>query len=186
MSEIAKYREKEFKKARISFLKETQHDEALIVILRAHLLVERELNLVLEKCLKYPDKMDLERVTFSQKLNLVYALGMLKDGIYRSINKFNNIRNGCAHSLDYKIDENSVDSIISCLSKDEKNEMESDLGEFKISEQPSIKEKIRLVLAYLHADITVERLVVHLTLRERSIEIEQSELTGIFSTLISK
>lgn len=169
----------ELKNLRLEFLQDVKHEEILIVMLRAHLYIEQELIAIIEKCLVNSKVMDVERLTFIQKLNLVYALGILDKSVHRAIAKFNNIRNGFAHTLNFQVDDLAVDSIISCLSRDKKNDMEFDLGDFQIKNQTSLIDKFRLVLSFLHAELIIERQLAYLTLREYSLQMEEEQLDQV-------
>lgn len=76
------------------------HGRSLVeVLLRGHLWVEKHLIGLLESELRRPEKLDLDRMTFSQKVKLADALGMLHPDEVGAIRMLNGMRNKLAHNL---------------------------------------------------------------------------------------
>ncbi len=91
----------------------------IALILRAHIILERELNRFNER--RLADIKALGRLAdgFSNNLRIAQALGLEKEGttLYR---KLNNLRNDVAHKLNYHLTEKSVTELYSCLSLTQK------------------------------------------------------------------
>lgn len=99
------------------FLIDTRSQEMLIVVLKSHLYIERELiNMLTETIV---DERVLKGTTFKQKLQLAYSMGMLDDN-YGAVNKVNTIRNQYAHDIDYEFNEKEFEDLLSTLSKEAK------------------------------------------------------------------
>lgn len=81
-------------------------------ILRGHLLVERVIEALIVKRLKYPEKFfSNHRVTFEMKVDLASALGVLPDAHHSAAKALNNIRNAFAHREDHKLNFEELNSL---------------------------------------------------------------------------
>lgn len=81
------------------YLSHTNGRSIVEVLLRGHLWVEKHLIALLESELSRPEKLDLDRMTFSQKVKLADALGMLRPDEVGAIRALNGMRNKLAHDL---------------------------------------------------------------------------------------
>lgn len=93
---------KESKQLNKKFMQDTKSDDILVIFLKAHLYIERELIKILTETII--DENILKSTTFRQKLDLANSMGLL-DGYYGVLGKINSIRNNFAHNIDYKFDE---------------------------------------------------------------------------------
>lgn len=121
-------RSKEVKKVNKRFMSDTKSSEILIVILKAHLYIERELIKALTETII--DEKILSNTTFVQKLELAKSMGIIDD-IGGALKKVNSIRNGYAHSIDYVFDEKVFDDLLSTLTKDDKENFLSEYEHWK-------------------------------------------------------
>lgn len=71
-------------------MKDTKSNEILIIILKAHLYIERELIKILTDTII--DEKVLKGTTFRQTLDLANSMGLI-EGIYGTLGKVNSIRN---------------------------------------------------------------------------------------------
>lgn len=84
----------------------------LVMVIKAHLWLERSLNRMLEAEMKRPEALRSVRLQFSQKLNLVEALGVLppdRAAVFRELNK---VRNSAAHRVEWTLTEDDMQQII--------------------------------------------------------------------------
>jgi len=86
------------------------------LIIRGHILVERQLNYAIERNVAYKSEYKDNRFTFSQKMILSQMLGISKP-FKQEIKALNILRNQIAHSLEF--DEKRVDLIIQGVHKKE-------------------------------------------------------------------
>lgn len=119
---------KESRKINKSFMMDTKSNEVLIIILKAHSYIERELIKILTKTII--DEKVLNNTTFIQKLNIANSMGLL-DGFYGTLGKVNSIRNGYAHEVNYVFDEIIFEDLLSALPKEEKDDYLSEYDTWK-------------------------------------------------------
>ena len=87
------------------------------LIIRGHILVERQLNYAIERHVANKNEYKDNRFTFSQKMILSQMLGITKH-FKLELKHLNTLRNQIAHSLDF--DKNRVDMIIKEVHKKKK------------------------------------------------------------------
>lgn len=89
--------------------------DILSSFLKAHLLIEKQLDEVLTLCLPKPKKL-LDKSTFAQKILLIEALNVLPNkDFYKKLRAINKLRNYYVHHLDEKFDQKDSESIASDL-----------------------------------------------------------------------
>ncbi|WP_068792275.1 hypothetical protein [Brevibacillus laterosporus] len=101
----------EFERKLFEFTNSTDGKDFLQAILKGHLYIEQELNLLLNKHLKYPEHLD-KRMNFISKLNLVFALGVIESQEKEVIVRINELRNKYAHKVDFEINQEYFDKKI--------------------------------------------------------------------------
>lgn len=69
-------------------------------VVTIHLFTEHYLDHMLRSVSKNPDKLP-KRMSYKQKLDILNSLISLPEGLYNNICKLNNLRNECAHNLDF-------------------------------------------------------------------------------------
>lgn len=157
------------------FMKDTKSNEILIIILKSHLYIERELIKILTETII--DQKILKGTTFKQKLDLANSMGII-DGFYGSLGKVNSIRNSYAHDLDFTIDEKIFEDLLSTLPKEDKDDFLSEYDTWKAffydGSIPEFNFKMQLLLnniwfalvsCRVHAKAAIE-----LRLKEKEIE----------------
>ncbi|MTD30148.1 hypothetical protein [Planomicrobium sp. YIM 101495] len=165
---------KEFIKVRDDFLLETEHDNLLIIILKAHMFIEQELYKIIEKVMVNPEALKLKYL--SEKLQLVYALGLVEKDAYASLTKLNDIRNSYAHNLNFQMGERELDYLKSPLSKKSLKEFHGTLPEGIKFKNLDFISKVRMILSYLCSTIVIERLLSTFTMIERSMDLQLKDL----------
>src|SRR5690625_1226863 len=115
-----------FSVERKRFVEDTAQDDISMVILRAHMYVEKEMVELTNRFFKYPNKFG-DRYSFANRLDLLYALGVIDKELYDPIKKINEIRNDISHKLEYKYTENEYEKLYRSLSKDILHEYRKDL-----------------------------------------------------------
>lgn len=168
---MEKVKSKEIKESFKSFMEATKSSEILIVILKAHLYLERELILALTESI-VDDKI-LQGTTFRQKLDLAHSIGMLND-IYGALGKVNSIRNSYAHDIEYVFKEKDFDDLLSTLTKEDKNDFLSVYDEMKIVFFDNTIPELNFKLQVLLSDIWFS-LVGCRNFAKKSIEIKLME-----------
>ena len=142
----------------INFMVDTKSKEMLIVVLRTHLYIERELISMLTETIL--DEKVLQGTNFKNKLDLAHSMGMLGDN-YNVLNKINSIRNKYAHYMDYEFDEKEFEDLLSTLSKEDKKAYLEDFvsrrAMFDDKSIPEFNFKAQLLFTSIWVNITVCR-----------------------------
>ena len=93
-----------------------RHSSADLLILKGHLLIEEQLQLIITEHFGSGDFLDDARFSFSQKFHIVKAIagntGMWPQ-IWRAIDKLNKLRNSTAHSAEAEDLAKEIDLFIS-------------------------------------------------------------------------
>jgi uncharacterized protein with von Willebrand factor type A (vWA) domain len=159
------------------FLAKTKSNEILVVVLKGHMYIERELtNLLTETIL---DEKVLENTTFRYKLELVYSMNLITK-YYGSIKKVNDIRNNYAHKFDYEFGENEFNDLVSTLPKEGKKRFLDNYSKGMIKFDNSIPEfnfKTQLLLHKIWLDVIVSQSIAKKSLiikmEEKEIEVNR-------------
>ena len=164
-------RRKETREEFKAFMNDTKSAEILIIILKAHLYIERQLTFALTESIV--DDSVLKNTTFRQKLDLAYSMGIIGDD-YGTLKKFNSIRNAYAHDMDYEFTEKTFDDLIATLSKDDKDffwcEYEENKDLFYDASIPELNFKLQVLLSDVWFSVNTRR---HLA--QKAIEIKMLE-----------
>lgn len=183
MEKLIKRREVEPKEMNKAFMNDTKSSEILIIILKAHLYIERELtNMLTETIIDYKI---ISTSTFRQKLDLANSMGLV-DGYYGVLGKVNSIRNSYAHSVDYGIGEKEFEDIISTLTKEDKDDFLNEYQHWKTvlydGSIPEFNFKIQLLLSNIWFATVTSRLTakkaIELRLKEKEIETLSKYITS--------
>lgn len=93
------------------FEEHLEKDDLMAVVLRAHMLVERELTAIIQHPLPHPER--LRRTwSFVHRLELVAALGVLDEEDLPAYRYLNRLRDRAAHRLNYEISEGDQAALI--------------------------------------------------------------------------
>jgi hypothetical protein len=83
----------------------------LTAVLKAHLWVEASLIGLIEVSLAKPGVLDLDRMTFAQKLRLAEASGGLQPEVVPWVRALNKLRNNLAHELDGDASDEALEEL---------------------------------------------------------------------------
>lgn len=168
-------RAKESKIVNKAFMKDTKSSEILIIILKSHLYIERELIKTLTETII--DEKIFNGTTFRQKLDLANSMGLI-DGFYGPLGKVNSIRNSYAHDIDFKIDEKIFEDLLSTLPKEDKDDFVLEYDKWKAcfydGTIPEFNFKMQLLLNNIWFAIVACRAhakeAIELRLKQKEIE----------------
>ncbi|MGE7907519.1 hypothetical protein ACQKNS_24425 [Peribacillus sp. NPDC094092] len=121
---VVKKKLDEFSVQRKQFVKDVEHNDILMVILKTHLYIEKEMIELTEEFFKFPKK--LSEYKFKARLNLLYSLGIIEKQLYEPISSINDIRNKFAHNLTYEFTKKDYKRIKDTLSKETLTEFKKD------------------------------------------------------------
>ncbi len=119
------------------FLEDIAGEDALAVIIRAHLYVESTLNELIEECLFRPKAMNEVNLSFWHKVPLAAALGVIPEDFQSPLKQLNALRNKLAHNLDAAISDADVDKLFQSFAQDDRESMTGD-------------KQLQNILAYMH------------------------------------
>jgi hypothetical protein len=141
------------------FLEDIAGQDAVGVIIRAHLYVESTLNQLIKECLFRPKAMNGVELSFRFKVPLAAALGIIPDDFQPPLEQLNALRNKLAHRLDAEISDSDLDRLFHSFAKDDRQAMTGD-------------KQLQNILAYMHG-------CLHGQLnRVRQAKAEQGKSTG--------
>lgn len=86
---------------------------SLETLLKGHLWIENVLNSFLEAATEHPHALHLDRVSFSNKVNLCEAFGLVSPSVAETLRLFNRHRNELAHDVAATFKDPSLDALIS-------------------------------------------------------------------------
>lgn len=173
--EIKIERAKESKQVNKKFMQDTKSDDILVIILKAHLYMERELIKTLTETII--DENILKSTTFRQKLDLANSMGLL-DEYYGVLGKVNSIRNNFAHNIDYEFNEKTYEDLLSTLTKIDKDDFLSEYEGWKSmlydGTVPEFNFKLQLLLSNIWFALVscraTAKTAIELKLKEKEIE----------------
>lgn len=97
--------------------KRVQDDDPAQAFIQAHLYLDHVVTRLLSEGVPFPKHLQLDRTGFTQKLQLVAALGLLHPVHIPPIKVVNGIRNKIAHQLDYVVTHKDETKLRSSLPK---------------------------------------------------------------------
>lgn len=106
------------------------------IIIRGHIVVERQLIKATIRSISRPKEFEAERLSFSNKLMVTNMLG-ITNSFKKELNALNKLRNQVAHSLEY--DDKLISLIITEVNKKEK----------VIDESKSIENQIGTAISFI-------------------------------------
>ncbi len=86
-------------------------------LLQAHLYFDHVITRMLEDALPNPDAINVRRISFYQKVQLVSAMTLLPAELIPPVEFINNLRNRIAHELDFEIGDAAVTDLTNCTPK---------------------------------------------------------------------
>lgn len=96
------------------FTKRLQIGDYWQKLIQAHLYFEHVIAQILSEGLVKPEAISLSRMGFSQRLDLIEALGLLPDELVKPIRKMSKLRNKVAHNLTFEITDSDVRDLENC------------------------------------------------------------------------
>lgn len=139
----------------------------------AHLYVDHVITKMLLDALKVPEAIHQSRMNFMQKLDLLFALGLMPKDVAAAVKKLNNLRNNIAHKLDFEITDKMVRDFSNCMPRDVKD---------AVAAQQYHEGSIRLTFSGLLYALLMEteRIRQHNALRRLLMEKEYASHKFIF------
>lgn len=150
----------EFEERLEKFNKDIDDQNIMYVLVKAHLYIEYELEEILRKYVKYSEHLNLSSMSFSQKENLVLALGIVPDSEKNSLHSINKIRNNFAHNLDYEFDEAILENnIIGQFSLSTKKKYEENLNFYYKKYGDGLGGKLRCAVSIIWGNLLEMRII---------------------------
>lgn len=86
-----------------------------LLILRGHIAIEYFLEDIIKKYLPNSEKIIEQNLSFARKAAIVESFNVLEIDVMALIKKFNALRNRCAHKLEFRITDNDIENLGSCI-----------------------------------------------------------------------
>ena len=97
-------------------------------LIQAHLYLDHVIVKMLRENLIHPDSIDLKQMSFSSKIKLLHAMGLLPDDLFSTIQFINKLRNNIAHDLLFEMTEKDEQNLRNCTPQFLRNIIEEDEG----------------------------------------------------------
>lgn len=167
-----------FSSYRKVFINETKHDDVLMVILKVHLYIEKELVELTNIYFKHPLK--LNDYNFNSRLDILFALGVIEKELYDPIKSINHIRNRISHDLDFKFTEASYKKIYESLNKDILKEFKKDLEVHSwFDKNPNHVDKTKVMLFCIWTNLKAVVLTSFIHKKELAKEYEEQAINEL-------
>jgi len=109
-------------------------DDPILIILRAHLLIEERLRDILAQVAQAPEELSVARLSFYQALFLCRAIiGRQDDPAWGFIARLNEVRNRIAHHLEPGDLDELLGSVITKLGPDYADRLQTPLDRFRVA-----------------------------------------------------
>jgi hypothetical protein len=97
-------------------------------LLQAHLYYDHVLTQMLVDALPQPDAIDLRRMGFANKLQLISAMNLLPPDLISPIQFINGIRNKIAHDLNFEVTDQAIIDLTNCTPPSLREALEQNSG----------------------------------------------------------
>lgn len=109
----------------------SEESSRLEIVLRGHLWVESVMNGLIEAKLRYPDALEIDRLSFANKVSLAHALGVIPPGDVGWFRKLGKLRNRLAHTLGGEPTDLELVGLETALSADTRATFSEAVGDLK-------------------------------------------------------
>lgn len=160
------------------FIKATNEEDELQIILRGHIYIEHEIEKMVRNHLVEPSAIlgGRNRVPYNNKLKLAVALGVLPKDKKSPYDKLGGLRNKYAHKLNYKMTESDFRELVDSMDKD----IKGDVYEKEWNEEREMSDEKRNLLkikrAILSLWVYASRLVYKTSVDEYLKKVDEIEL----------
>lgn len=145
--------------------------DLLTLGVRGHSAIDLTLRRFLSESLPESDEVELDRLSFALKLDLVVALRGLRSESRPLYQKLNQLRNRLAHHATVSFAENDAQALIACFSEHQKTLARHHLATHS---SPLAAVKLAVVIGYFEIEAAVEA-VINRKLRARALVEEIDE-----------
>jgi hypothetical protein len=145
-----------------------ESDNAALIILKGHLVIEERLTSVIEKFVFHPEHLEQARLTFAHKLAIARSLSLDEDknSMWSLIKKLNALRNTLSHSLDGESRIKAMEAVKSAYVA----ECSGQLNEYEGDDTIMLAGVIAACLGFVHAmEQEVERFREHVGMMDRVV-----------------
>ena len=150
------------------FLEKLESDDAALIVLKGHLVLEERLTAVIEKFVFEPDFIDRARLSFAQKVAIARSMSLdqSRNSVWELIDKLNTLRNKLAHSLDGEPRAKALQAVRDAFQK----EVAEVHQEGQEDERVLLSGAISMCLGFVHSfEREVERFKDYVSIMNRAI-----------------
>ena len=150
-------------------IEELESDDAALIVLKGHLVIEERITSVIEKFVFHPEHLERARLTFAHKMALARSMSLdeSESSAWDLIEKLNSLRNKLSHSLDGQPRAKAMEALKAAFVRE--------TGE-KLTEDEDADERIFLggvlsmCLGFVHSfELEVERFKDYVRIMDRAI-----------------
>ncbi|MED3038590.1 hypothetical protein P4313_26950 [Bacillus tropicus] len=163
------------------FMKATNEEDELQIVLRGHLYIEHEIERLLRNHLVKPDAILSDRFMFMSKLNLAVALGLLSDDEKKPYKILNDLRNDYAHELNYKMTGKALRRLVQSMNKEIKGDIFKREWDEKREMSDEERDLLKLKRAMLSLWVYISKMVNTLIMEEYETRIREVAVRGVES-----
>jgi len=116
-----------------AFIQKIFADDPLTMVVKAHLYIESVLSRLIATYLENPKALDLERMPFSQKVQLGISLGLIDRREKRALIGLNRIRNRFVHNLEAVLSKEDAADLLTDLSASDQRRVQRCLEMFGVT-----------------------------------------------------
>lgn len=128
-----------------SFIKRMGQGEDWHKLVQASVYMEFIALKLLERELKHPTEIELDRMSFSSRLDLISALGLVPKHIILAIKAISKKRNKVAHDLEFELSDQDIQQIASSIPKDLKK-IAREVNDFEEQEPLLLRHYLSIVV----------------------------------------
>ncbi|WP_257139109.1 hypothetical protein [Bacillus pseudomycoides] len=163
------------------FMKATNEEDELQIVLRGHIYIEHEIERLLRNHLVEPDAILSNRFTFMSKLNLAVALGLISMDKKIPYKILNDLRNDYAHELNYKMTGKALRGLVQSMDKEIRGDVFKREWNEKREMSDEKRDLLKLKRAMLSLWVYASKLVHTLSINEYEKRIDEIEARYIES-----
>jgi len=125
-------------------------------VLQGHLYFDHVVTQMLTEELRNPQAVNVKRMSFAQKVDLLEAMGLVDKAHLAPIRSINDLRNKLAHELNFKVSGKAICDLSNCTPK----HLRDSIGKMSDSKRKSLRLFELLLVNLLNLDVIRQRLVL--------------------------
>lgn len=151
-------------------------DDAMPAILIGHLYIEAEFEKQLKIKLEHPEMLDMSRMTFSDKLNLLVALGVLPKESRTPFEHIETFRRKIVLDPECSLPEDAIGKLTRSMNKSQRQFYRK-----IVDKESAIGDKFRTCLTLLFVDLCINGEILRLRRKGENLQQEFAQLQDLYA-----